>query len=137
MLLCWVPAPLVGKLRMNKRERIMRKIIPAVIIALCMLGSCNEKPKHYSFVQNMSDGKQVVEEIDAQNDTVALKMFLDRMSKVIIANMENTDSTSAQIESMFVISPDGDTLNTNQELIQAIEMQVLDRQQNARAIPNR
>ena len=51
--------------------------------------------------------------------------------------MENTDSTSAQIESMFVISPDGDTLNTNQELIQAIEMQVLDRQQNARAIPNR
>ena len=115
----------------------MRKIIPAVIIALCMLSSCNEKPKHYSFVQNMSDGKQVVEEIDAQNDTVALKMFLDRMSKVIIANMENTDSTSAQIESMFVISPDGDTLNTNQELIQAIEMQVLDRQQNARAIPNR
>ena len=137
MLLCWVPAPLVGKLRMNKREKIMRKIIPAVIIALCMLSSCNEKPKHYSFVQNMSDGKQVVEEIDAQNDTVALKMFLDRMSKVIIANMENTDSTSAQIESMFVISPDGDTLNTNQELIQAIEMQVLDRQQNARAIPNR
>ena len=137
MLLYWVPAPWVGKSRMNKRERIMRKIIPAVIIALSMLGSCNEKPKHYSFVQNMSDGKQVVEEIDAQNDTVALKMFLDRMSKVIIANMENTDSTSAQIESMFVISPDGDTLNTNQELIQAIEMQVLDRQQNARTIPNR
>ena len=126
MLLCWVRVLWVGKLRSNTLAGEMRKsffpLIVAVIALLC-LASCNKVPRHYQMVQNMSDGKQVVDTFDAENDTVALNMYLDRMSNIIIQNMNKNDSTAAKIESMYVLSPEGDTLNTNPELMDAIERQ--------------
>ena len=94
----------------------MRRIIPTLIIALMLIGitSCNEKPREYQIVINTVDGKQQIEKLTAANDTVALNMYLDRMTKSIIAETEK-DSTS--IESMFILSPEGDTLNTNKELL--------------------
>ena len=52
----------------------MRRLLPifVTVMALACLSSCNEKPRHYQFVQNMADGKQTVEQFDAENDTVAL-----------------------------------------------------------------
>ena len=104
----------------------MRRILPLLVtvMALACLASCNKKPRHYQMVQNMTDGKQIVEQFDAENDTVALNQYLDRMTKIIMDNMNDT-AKATKIESMFVISPDGDTLNTKKELMQAIETQVL------------
>ena len=98
-------------------------LIVAVIVLSCLVG-CNKKPpRQYQMVQNMSDGKQIVEKFEADNDTIALNKFLDRMSDIVAINMTESDSTAADIESMFVISPEGDTLNTNPELMHAIEKQ--------------
>ena len=109
----------------------MKKIIPIItaIIALCAASSCNEKPTHYSFVQNYEDGKQIVERIDAKNDTDALKLFIDRMSAILLASMADSTTEKAPIKDMFIISPKGDTLNTNAELMQVIEKQLVDQKQ--------
>ena len=103
----------------------MRRILPlfVTVMALVCLSSCNEKPRHYQFVQNMADGKQTVEQFDAENDTVALNKYIDRMTKVLMENLSGENKGPA-IESMYVISPDGDTLNTNKELMQVIEKQL-------------
>lgn len=100
----------------------MKRILPVIAAAIAMtcLTGCNKKPIHYTFIQNMSDGKQVVEKLDAKNDTDALNIYLDRMSKIIIENLSKTDSLAPSIESMYVISHDGDTLNTNEELLNAV-----------------
>ena len=99
----------------------MRKII-AIIVAVaacgCLLTSCNEKPKSYRFVKVMDDGKEEVQDIKAANDTDALKQYLNAMEKLIIANIDNPDAKP--FKAMFVISPDGDTLNTNNALLEAV-----------------
>ena len=99
----------------------MRKII-AIIVAVaacgCLLTSCNEKPKSYRFVKVMDDGKEEVQDIKATNDTDALKQYLNAMEKVIIDNIDNPDAKP--FKAMFVISPDGDTLNTNNALLETV-----------------
>ena len=104
----------------------MRRLFPllAAVIAMSWLTSCNEKPRHYQMVENMANGQQVIEKFDAANDTVALNLYLDRMTKVIMANMTDSTSQAPAVESMYVISPDGDTLNTNDELMRVIEKQL-------------
>lgn len=103
-----------------------RSFLPLIVavIALSSLVGCNKKPpRQYQMVQNMSDGKQVVETFEADNDTIALNRYLDRMANIVASKLSVSDSTAADIESMFVISPEGDTLNTNPELMHAIEKQ--------------
>ena len=97
----------------------MKRIIPALIIAftLANLSSCNEKPKSDQFVMRAKDGTEKVEKIAAKNDTDALNMYLDRMSAVIVASIEKKEPP---FEAMFVISPEGDTLNTNKELLEYV-----------------
>ena len=97
----------------------MKKIIPILIaaIALSCLWSCNEKPKSYRFVKKMKDGTEQVEKIEAKNDTDALNLYLDRMSAAI---MENLGQKEEPYEAMFVVSPEGDTLNTNEELLKVV-----------------
>ncbi len=98
----------------------MKKIASALLVAAIACGclvSCNDKPKHYRFVKVMTDGKEEIENIDAKNDTDALQQYFSRMEKVIIANL---DKQETPVESMFVISPDGDTLNTNEQLLEAV-----------------
>ena len=82
----------------------------------CMI-SCNEKPKNYKFVKRAMDGTEQVEEFQAKNDTDELNIYLDRMAAAVI---ENLDSPQPKFDKMFVISPDGDTLNTNQELLEQV-----------------
>ena len=97
----------------------MRRIIPILVIAftLACISSCNEKPKSYKFVKRAIDGTEQIETISAKNDTDALNMYLDRMSSVI---MESIEKKEAPFEAMFVISPEGDTLNTNKELLEYV-----------------
>ena len=99
----------------------MRKFI-AIIIAVaacgCLLTGCNEKPKSYRFVKVMNDGQEQVENISATNDTDALKQYLNAMEKVILENI-GKPAEEQPFKAMFVISPDGDTLNTNNELLEA------------------
>ena len=102
----------------------MKRIIPALIIALACLASCNEKPRQYQMVQNMADGQQIVEKFEAENDTVALNQYLDRMTKIIMQNISDSTGKAPEIESMYVISPDGDTLNTDEGMMQVIEQQL-------------
>ena len=94
----------------------MKRIIPALIITLTLtvLASCNEKPRNYELIINTMDGKQKVEKLTAKDDTAALKLYLDRMTKSVL---EETEKDTTSIQSMFIVSPDGDTLNTNQELL--------------------
>ena len=99
----------------------MRKLVAiiAIVAAMgCMLSSCNEKPKHYHFVKVMPDGKEQVTNINAQNDTDALRQYMSEMEKAIIANIDKAESE--QYKAMYVISPNGDTLNTNNELVEAV-----------------
>ncbi len=98
---------------------MMKKIVCALLLAVvcCGVFSCNEKPKSYRFVKVTNDGKEEVENIEAKNDTDALNLYFDRMEKIIV---ENIGKETQPFKSMFVISPEGDTLNTNKELIEAI-----------------
>lgn len=95
----------------------MKKILSIVMVALmcCLVFSCNEKPQHYKFVKVTASGEQV-ENLDAKNDTDALKQYFVRMEKILIENIGNPDP---DITAMYVISPDGDTLNTDPELLKA------------------
>ena len=99
----------------------MRKFI-AIIVAVatcgCLLTGCNEKPKSYRFVKVMNDGQEQVENISATNDTDALKQYLNAMEKIILENI-GKPAEEQPFKAMFVISPDGDTLNTNNELLEA------------------
>ena len=97
----------------------MKKIVFALLLAVvcCGVFSCNEKPKSYRFVKVTADGKEEVEKIEAKNDTDALNLYFDKMEKIIMANLEKQEQP---YQSMYVISPDGDTLNTDKELIEAI-----------------
>lgn len=98
---------------------MMKKIVSILLLAVvcCCVISCNEKPKSYRFVKVTTDGKEEVENIEANNDTAALKLYFDRMEKIIVANIGKEEEP---YKSMFVISPDGDTLNTNKELLNAV-----------------
>ena len=97
----------------------MKKIIYALLLAVgcCGVFSCNEKPKSYRFVKVTADGKEEVENIEAKNDTDALNQYFSLLEKTIIANIDKAESP---YEKMFVLSPDGDTLNTNEELLKAV-----------------
>ncbi len=107
----------------------MKKIIPFLMLAVlcCGMISCNEKPAKdkekdsgdvelisYKIVKNLADGSQVTDKIEAKNDTDAVRKFIDLMTKDVVADSEK-DSTT--IKSMYIISPKGDTLNTNDQLI--------------------
>ena len=110
----------------------MRKAFAIIVLAAaccCMFSSCNEKKaqeqgqeqeqtESYRFVKVMPDGKEQVEDISAKNDTDALKQYLSEMEKTIMANIDKADSE--QYKAMYVISPKGDTLNTNNELLEAV-----------------
>lgn len=96
---------------------VMKKVIPILLVAvMCCLASCNEKPKSYKFVTLAKDGQEKVEEFQAPNDIEALKAYFDRLEKVIVENIGKEPS----YEAMYVISPEGDTLNTDKELLQSI-----------------
>lgn len=97
----------------------MNKILSFVLVALvcCCVISCNEKPKGYKFVQVNKDGSEQVEKLEAVNDTDALNKYFERMEKIL---MENISKNESSVEAMYVISPEGDTLNKNAELLQAV-----------------
>ena len=97
----------------------MKKIVSILMVAVvcCCVISCNEKPKSYRFVKIANDGKEEVENIEAKNDTDALKQYFDRMEKIIVANIGKQEEP---FKAMYVVSPDGDTLNTNAELLEAV-----------------
>lgn len=98
----------------------MRKfiaIIAVVAVCGCLLTGCNEKPKSYRFVKVMNDGTEQVEDITAKNDTDALRQYMKAMEKVILENIDKPDAQP--FKAMFVISPEGDTLNTNNKLLEA------------------
>lgn len=99
--------------------KMMKKIALALLLAVvcCGVFSCNEKPKSYRFVKVTNDGKEEIENIEAKNDTDALNLYFDRMEKIIV---ENIGKETQPFKSMYVVSPDGDTLNTNKELLEAI-----------------
>ena len=98
----------------------MRRYFFALILAAVCCGclvSCNEKPIGYRFVKVLPDGKEEVEKIEAKNDTDALNQYFDRMEKIIV---ENIGKESEPFKAMYVISPSGDTLNTNKEMLEAV-----------------
>lgn len=98
----------------------MKKFFSVLLLAVvcCGVFSCNEKPKSYKFVKITADGKEEVEKIEAKNDTDALNLYLERIEKIIIANLDKGDEQP--FKAMYVISPDGDTLNTNKELLRTV-----------------
>ena len=98
----------------------MKKILSAILVAAlcCGMFSCNEKlPQNYKIVKVLNDGKEEVEELQAANDTVALNMYLDKLGKIIVENM---DKEEAPFVRMYILSPKGDTLNTNEELLNTV-----------------
>ena len=111
----------------------MRKLFCAVLLAAVCCGclvSCNEKPKSYRYVKVMPDGKEVVETIEAENDTAAAKVFLERMVKMFSQPQDNP------AQAVFIISPEGDTLNTNKELMEAVFQQTA-KPEDSQVIPKK
>ena len=94
------------------------------------LVSCNEKPRSYRFVKVMPDGKEVVETIEAANDTAAAKVFLDRMVKMY------SQPQDTPVQAVFIISPEGDTLNTDQALMEAVFQQTA-QPQDSQVVPKK
>ncbi len=110
----------------------MRKLIYGIFAAAlcCCVISCNEKPGHYRFVQEKADGSQIEEKIEALNDTDAVKQYLERLTAIIIEKMTSgADSVESDIKGMYIISPKGDTLNTNDELMNAIGEEIMKSQE--------
>ena len=110
----------------------MKKIVSALLLAVlcCGMFSCTEKAqktegeestKSYKFVKVGTDDKESVEEFTAKNDTDALNQYFALMEKVIIDNIGKEDEP---YKAMYVISPEGDTLNTNKELLEAVTKDV-------------
>ena len=111
----------------------MRKLFCAVLLAAVCCGclvSCNEKPKSYRYVKVMPDGKEVVETIEAENDTAAAKVFLERMVKMFSQPQNNP------AQAVFIISPEGDTLNTNKELMETVFQQTA-KPEDSQVIPKK
>ncbi len=98
----------------------MKKILFILMAAIvcCSVISCNEKPKQYKFVKVMNDGKEQVEELDAKNDTDALKQYIIRMEKILTTSIAKGEEPDFKV--MFIVSPEGDTLNTNKDLLEAV-----------------
>ena len=97
----------------------MRKAVLSLILVAgccCCFNSCTEKSADYKLVKIQADGKELVETIDAKNDTDAVVKYIDRMEKIILEGMDNK---GPKFEAMYVISPKGDTLNNNEELMKA------------------
>lgn len=106
----------------------MKKFIFSLILGAVCCGfivSCNEKPNHYRFVKVMN-GKEDVDTIEAKNDTDALKQYFSLMEKIVVANLDG----GTPYEAMYIISPDGDTLNTNEELTKAVFKDMMPQQVN-------
>jgi hypothetical protein len=111
----------------------MKKTVYALLMAVlcCGVFSCTEKTKSteseenvkksYRFVKVGNDDKESVEEIVAKNDTDALNQYFALMEKIIIDNIGKEEEP---YKVMYVISPEGDTLNTNEELLQAVTKDV-------------
>ena len=97
-----------------------RLLLISMLVAVCCgcFVSCNEKPKHYRFVKVLNDGKEEVEQLDAKDDTAALNIYLKRMEEILVQSINKQEESA--YKSMYVISPDGDTLNTNEELLKAV-----------------
>ena len=111
----------------------MRKLFCAFLLAAVCCGclvSCNEKPKSYRYVKVMPDGKEVVETIEAENDTAAAKVFLERMVKMFSQPQDNP------AQAVFIISPEGDTLNTNKELMETVFQQTA-KPEDSQVIPKK
>jgi hypothetical protein len=97
---------------------MMKRLFLISILAAVCCGcfvSCNEKPTHYRFVKVLNDGKEEVEQLDAKDDTAALNIYMKRMEEILVESIEKQEESP--YKSMFIISPDGDTLNTNEELL--------------------
>ncbi|MBQ2235439.1 MAG: hypothetical protein II428_01825 [Muribaculaceae bacterium] len=101
-------------------KRFILSTIMLAVVCCGSLVSCNKKPPKpvgYRFVKLTNDGKEQVEEIKAINDSDALKQYFNRMEKIIV---ENIGKEEEPFKAMYVISPSGDTLNTNEELIKKV-----------------
>jgi hypothetical protein len=99
------------------RNRILAAVMVVAVCCGCLV-SCNEKPRNYKFVKVLQDGKEQVEEFQAPNDTVALNEYIDRMGKMIASSIASGEGSD--FKAMFVISPEGDTLNTDEELLKVV-----------------
>ena len=97
-----------------------RFILISLVAAVCCgcFTSCNEKPKHYRFVKVTTDGKEVVEQMEAKDDTVALNMYMKKMEEILVNSIGKEEESP--YKAMFIISPNGDTLNTNEELLKKV-----------------
>ena len=114
----------------------MKKIIPIVLLAAlgCSMMGCTTATEDkankeqteqaeqaaeivYKFVMVRQDGSELVEDLKAKNDTDALALYIERMEKTVVANI---DKDVPPYKEMFVVSPEGDTLNTNEELLKVV-----------------
>ena len=114
----------------------MKKIIPIVLLAAlgCSMMGCTTATEDkankeqteqaeqaaeivYKFVMVRQDGSELVEDLKAKNDTDALALYIERMEKTVVANI---DKEVPPYKEMFVVSPEGDTLNTNEELLKVV-----------------
>ena len=88
----------------------MKKILFILMAAIvcCSVISCNEKPKQYKFVKVMNDGKEQVEELDAKNDTDALKQYIIRMEKILTTSIAKGEEPDFKV--MFIVSPEGEVV---------------------------
>ena len=126
---------------------VMKKIIPIVLLAAlgCSMVGCTTATEDkankeqteqaeqaaeivYKFVMVRQDGSELVEDLKAKNDTDALALYIERMEKTVVANI---DKEVPPYKEMFVVSPEGDTLNTNEELLKVVTEKSTNGQQTA------
>ena len=81
-----------------------RFILISLVAAVCCgcFTSCNEKPQHYRFVKITTDGKEVVEQMDAKDDTVALNLYLKKMEEILVNSIGKEEESP--YKAMFIIS---------------------------------
>lgn len=92
-------------------------IISLAVFSMAGCGcSGNEKGDGYRIVYVSKDGSKNVEKIEALNDTDAVKQFSKKVSSLVFKNL---DKDEPPYEDVYVLSPDGEKLNKNKDLMKA------------------
>lgn len=91
--------------------------ILALFVALSVLAGCNKQSEGYRMVYVSEDGSKKVEKIEAANDTDAVKQYKKIAASIIFGSLGKDEEIP--YKDVYVLSPSGEKLNHNKELMKA------------------
>ena len=95
---------------------IFALLVAGIILSGCG-GSGYGKSDSYRIVYVSKDGSKEIEKIEAKNDTDAVKQFTQKVAAIAFSNL---DKEEFPYQDVMVLSPSGEVLNKNKDLMNAV-----------------